>query len=145
MLQNLHDQGGERANVLRVISFIFKDRSFIAICIAGMLLLASNMFTQTYYLYLFNSYFNASGLYLAVNAAAYLPMFAVMPFMGVLVRKAGKAELCSAGMAFAGVVQIALCFIRTSNRGDHLRFLPFHQEAGSDDSRDSGHVSLDLD
>lgn len=105
----------KRANVLRVISFLFKDRSFIAICTAGMLLLASNMFTQTYYLYLFNSYFNASGLYLMVNVATYLPMLAVMPFMGALVRKAGKAELCSAGMVFAGVVQIALYFIRTSS------------------------------
>lgn len=72
-----------RANVLRVISFLFKYRAFIAICIAGMLLLASNMFTQTYYLYLFNSYFDASGLYIVVNVATYLPMLAVMPFMAI--------------------------------------------------------------
>lgn len=109
------DAEKKTTNVWVIIRFLFKDRAFIAICIAGMLLLASNMFTQTYYLYLFNSYFNASGLYLLVSVATYLPMLFVMPFMGKLVRKVGKAELCSVGMLFAGVVQVILFFIKTTN------------------------------
>ncbi|MGX8677493.1 MAG: MFS transporter [Sphaerochaetaceae bacterium] len=109
------DRPRQKGRVWTIIGFLFKDRAFIAICIAGMLLLASNMFTQTYYLYLFNSYFNASGLYLAVNVATYLPIIFVLPFMGKIVRKIGKSEICAGGMLFAGAVQVILYFIHTSS------------------------------
>ncbi len=105
----------EKGRTGLIIKKLLSDRAFLSLSIAGLLLIASTMFTQTYYLYLFNSYFNASGLYIFVTLSTYLPIVFIAPIMGRIVKSIGKAEICSAGMLVAGFSQLVLMFLKTQN------------------------------
>ena len=67
------------------------------------------------YNYLFLNYFKKPELYAAVTVVTYLPMLILFPFMGMLVRKYGKKELCALGMAAAAIANAILLLIRTHN------------------------------
>ncbi len=105
----------EKGRTVLIIKKLLADRAFFSLSVAGLLLIASTMFTQTYYLYLFNSYFNASGLYIFVTLSTYLPIVFIAPIMGKIVKLIGKAEICSAGMLVASVSQFVLMFLKTQN------------------------------
>ncbi len=87
---------------------LLRNRPFIAISLTSMMLIASQMYTQTIYNYLFKDYFAQPNLYLFVTVCTYLPMGLLLPFMGRLVRRFGKRALCGAGMAFAALVNFAM-------------------------------------
>lgn len=55
-----------------------------------MLLLAGQMFTQSFYLYLFDDYFGKPWMNLVSTACTYAPMVVFMFFTPKLVRKFGK-------------------------------------------------------
>ena len=55
-----------------------------------MLLIAGSMYTQTVFNYLFKNYFEKPGLFSMVTIFNYIPMLAIMPFMGKLADKFGK-------------------------------------------------------
>ena len=77
-----------------------------------MLLLAGQMFTQSFYLYLFNDYFNANWMNLASQACTYSPMIVLMFFMPKLARTIGKKEVCAVGTAIAAAANLVLFFLR---------------------------------
>lgn len=87
------------------------NRPFITISLAAMLLIASQMYTQTVYNYLFKDFFAKPELYIFVTICTYLPMAVLILPMGKLVRRFGKKELCGAGMAFAAIVNFVMYFI----------------------------------
>ncbi len=97
---------------LKAFKILVSDRAFIAISLAAMLLLAGQMFTQSFYLYLFNDYFHANWMNLASQACTYSPMIVLMFFMPRLARKIGKKEVCTAGVALASVANLILFFLR---------------------------------
>ncbi len=105
----------EKGETMAVIKHLFKSRPFVSLCLASMLLIAGQMFTQGYYMYLFKYYFKAQGLYILVQVAQYLPVAVLMFFMGKLVRKYGRKEICALGMLFAGIVNFVLFFMQTQN------------------------------
>lgn len=90
---------------------LISNRPFIMVSLAAMLLIASQMYTQTVYNYLFKDYFAKPGLYVFVTVCTYLPMAILILPMGKLVRRYGKKELCGAGMAFAAAINFILFFI----------------------------------
>ena len=100
---------------VKTIKALFKNRPFIALCIASMLLLATQQYTQTLYNYLFKDYFRQPGLYSIVTVATYLPMALVLPFIQKLVRKYGKKEVCAAGMAVSAISNFVLMIMKTTN------------------------------
>lgn len=102
-------QKGATATALKGL---FKSKAFIAISLAAMLLLAGQMFTQSFYLYLFNDYFHANWMNLASQACTYSPMVILMFFMPKLARKLGKKEVCAVGMSVAAVANLVLFFLR---------------------------------
>jgi len=91
---------------------LFSCRAFIAISLTSMLLLAGQMFTQSFYLYLFNDYFNANWMNLASQACTYSPMLVLMFFMPKLAKKLGKKEVCAVGMTIAAAANLLLFFLR---------------------------------
>ena len=91
---------------------LFKNKPFIALCIVSMLLICFQMYTQTVYNYLFKNFYEKPGLYALVTVCTYLPMVLLLPFMGKLIRKYGKKEICSAGILFAFIVNIAMFVIK---------------------------------
>ena len=101
-------QKPEGYNFFGALWSLLRNRPFLSISLASMLLIASQMYTQTIYNYLFKDYFAQPNLYLFVTICTYLPMGLLLPFMGKLVRRFGKRALCGAGMAFAALVNFAM-------------------------------------
>lgn len=103
----------EKGATRKAIKLLFSNKAFISISIAALLLLAGQMFTQSFYLYLFNDYFNANWMNLASQACTYSPMIVLMFFMPKLARKLGKKEVCAVGMTAASVANLILFFLRS--------------------------------
>ncbi|MBR3150310.1 MAG: MFS transporter [Eubacterium sp.] len=93
-------------NALATLKDLSKNRAFIMLCIASMLLIAFQFYYQSTYMYLFTDYFGKSGLYAMVSICTYLPMAIFIPIMNKLITKFGKKELCAVGMAFATVAVV---------------------------------------
>lgn len=99
-------------NLGKAMRALLKNKPFIALCIVSMLLICFQMYTQTVYNYLFKNFYEKPGLYALVTVCTYLPMVLLLPFMGKLIRKFGKKEICSAGILFALIVNIVMFLIR---------------------------------
>ena len=104
-----------KENISQTVKALAKNRPFVMLCLASMLLLAGSMYTQTIFNYLFKNYFEKPGLFAMVTVTTYLPMLALMPFMGRFVKKYGKKEICSFGGIFAAAAFLILFFMKTTN------------------------------
>lgn len=102
----------KKGETLTIAKTLLKNRSFVAVCLTGLLLLAGQMFTQSFYTYLFNDLFAANWMNLASQACSYGPMVILMLFAGKLVRKYGKKELCALGGIVAAVPNFILIFLK---------------------------------
>lgn len=107
--------GQKKEGMGKVMVQLLHNRPFVTLCMASLLLIAGSMYTQTIFNYLFKNYFNKPGLFAMVTVATYIPMLFLMPFMGKLVVKFGKKEICSFGSIFAAVAFIILYFMKTDN------------------------------
>lgn len=105
-------QKQEGYNVFVTIKFLLKNKPFLALCGVSMLLIAFQMYTQTNYNYLFKNYYGKPGLYGLVTVCTYLPMAIFLPFMGKLIRKFGKKEICAAGIGFAAVINVLMYLLK---------------------------------
>ncbi len=104
---------------------LLKSRNFVGVCLVGLLLLAGQMFTQSFYTYLFNDLFSANWMNLASQACTYAPMVILMFFAGKLVRKFGKKEICAVGGLLAAVPNFILIFLKSAVVAHPIIFLPF--------------------
>ena len=77
----------EKGAGAKAIRILLKNRAFITVSLTAMLLLAGQMFTQSFYLYLFNDYFNANWMNLASQACTYSPMIIFMFILPKLARR----------------------------------------------------------
>ncbi len=102
-------------NVTKTIANLLHNRPFVTLSLAGLLLLAGDMYTLTVMNYLFKNYFEKPGLYALITVANYLPMLILMPFIGKLVMRFGKKTLCSFGAIFASVAYLVMFLIHTKN------------------------------
>ena len=108
------DVGGKRpkGEAWGIIKNLFKNRAFLAVSVAGMLLLAGQMFTQSFYLYLFDDYFGANWMNTVSTVCTYAPMAILMFLTPKMVRKFGKKEICGVGMILAAVANLAMFAMR---------------------------------
>ena len=106
-----------KGETFSIIKKLFKNRAFLAVSIASMLLLAGQMFTQSFYLYLFDNYFGANWMNMVSQVCTYAPMVIFMFFTPKLVRKFGKKEICAVGMALAAGANLLLFALRGVNPG----------------------------
>lgn len=105
-------QPKEKGKTVKIVKALLKNRSFLGVSLAGLLLLAGQMFTQSYYTYLFNDLFGANWMNIVSMVCTYAPMAVLMIFAGKLVRKFGKKEICGVGAALAAVANLALFFLQ---------------------------------
>ena len=99
-------------SAVATIKALLKNRAFVMLSLASMLLIAFQFYYQSAYNYLFTDYFGKPGFYAFVTICTYGPMAIFIPIMNKLIRKFGKKELCAVGMAFAAVVNIILFALR---------------------------------
>lgn len=104
-----------KGETARVVKTLVKSRPYVVVCLVGMLFLAAQMFSQSYYTYLFNYYFNAPQLSMMPTVCQYLPVAVVMLFAGKLGAKYGRKEICALGMLAAGACNLLLYAINTSS------------------------------
>jgi len=102
----------EKGRTSKVLKLLMKNKAFVSISFVAMLLLAGQMFTQSFYLYLFNDYFNANWMNLVSMACTYSPMLILMFFMPKLAKKIGKKEVCGTGMALAAGANLIMFALR---------------------------------
>ncbi len=103
-----------KGDAVRSLKIIFKNRSMLALSLAAMMLLAGQMFTQSYYVYLIRYYFGKGGIYVTLpTILTYLPMAILMIFTPKLAKKYGKKEITSVGMAVAAIANFAMFFLKT--------------------------------
>lgn len=101
-------------NAFATIGELLKNRAFVTLSLASMLLIAFQFYYQSTYTYLFTDYYHKPGLYAFVTVCTYGPMAIFIPLMNKMIKKFGKKELCAFGMAFAAIVNIALFALRGS-------------------------------
>ena len=109
-------------NAFKTLGDLIKNRPFIMLCLASMLLIAFQFYYQSTFTYLFADYYHNAGLYSMVTICTYLPMAILIPIMNKLIDKFGKKELCAVGMAFAALASFVLFFIKTDNPYVFLAF-----------------------
>jgi glycoside/pentoside/hexuronide:cation symporter, GPH family len=112
----------KKGETKRVLKNLITNRAFIGISLAAMLLLAGQMFTQSFYLYLFNDYFGANWMNLVSTACTYAPMLIFMFVTPKMVRAFGKRSLCAVGMAIAALANLLLFALRGVEPGT-LKYL----------------------
>lgn len=103
------------SETLSVIRALFVSRPYITICFVGMLYLASQMFSQSYYTYLFNYYFDAPQYSMLPIVCQYLPVVILMFLMGKLTAKLSRRFMCGFGVALSGISSLVLFFMHTHN------------------------------
>ena len=91
---------------------LLRNRAFVTLSLASMLLIAFQFYYQSTYTYLFTDYYHKPGLYAFVTICTYVPMAIFIPVMNKLIKKFGKKELCAVGMAFAAAVNLVLFALR---------------------------------
>ena len=109
-------------NAITTIKELMKNRPFVMICLASMLLIAFQFYYQSTFGYLFTDYYGKPGLYALVTVCTYLPMAIFIPIMNKLIVKFGKKELCAVGMAFSTVACLILYFVRGTALADNPYF-----------------------
>lgn len=102
----------EKGAAGKAVRLLLKSRSFVAISLTAMLLLAGQMFTQSFYTYLFDDYFHANWMNLASQACTYSPMLILMFLLPRMARTIGKKEVCAVGVAAAAIANLILFFLR---------------------------------
>ena len=101
-----------RGETWRITKTLLKNRNFVAVCLVGLLLLAGQMFTQSFYTYLFNDLFAMNWMNMVSMVCTYLPMAVIMLFAGKLVRRFGKKSMCAFGGFLAGGANLILVFLK---------------------------------
>ncbi len=112
-----------KGETFRIVKTLLKNRSFLAISIAGMMLLAGQMFTQSFYTYLFSYKFGNNWMNTVSMVCTYLPMLILMPFMGKLIAKFGKKAVCAFGSFLACGANLALFAMRGISNTNLLTFI----------------------
>ena len=107
----------EKGAARKTIKLLFQNRAFVSVSLISMLLLSGQMFTQSFYTYLFKDYFNASWMVLASQACTYSPMLVMMFLLPGWARKLGKKEVCAWGVAAAAAANLLMFFLRGMEPG----------------------------
>ena len=103
------------SDIWPTIKVLMTSRPYMAICFVGMLYLASQMFAQSYYSYLFDYYFDKPSLAMLPIVCQYLPVALLMFGMGPLAGRISKRGLCSVGIGVSGVSSLIIYFTHTHN------------------------------
>jgi len=111
-------QQHEKGATVKAFKKLFKSKSMVAVSLASMLLLAGQMFIQSFYSYLINYYFGKEGFWTALpTILTYFPMAILMFFTPNLVKKFGKKEVSAWGMLVAAIANVAMVFVLFMGNG----------------------------
>ena len=102
-------------NVVKTIGVLLRNRPFMVICFASMLLIGITFYTQTVYNFLYKDYFNEPELYSLVAIATYAPTVILLLFLDKLVAHFGKRNLCAYGLLISVAANIVAYLVHTTD------------------------------
>ena len=102
-------------NIVKTIGALLRNRPFLVLCFASMLLIGVTFYTQTVYNYLYKDYFVRPELYSAVTVATYAPTVLLLPVLHKLVLRFGKKRLCAWGLLLSAAANTLALLLRTTN------------------------------
>lgn len=102
----------QQEGVLDMLKGLAGNRPLLALVCAALILLLASMLGQTMNNYLFLDYFRNAKAISILNFITVAAMLLLAPFMARLSTRFGKKEIGAMGMLLAGVVYLALFFLR---------------------------------
>lgn len=99
---------GKKANLGTTLKGLTKNKPLIWILIASLLFMINMMLIGTVNVYLFKDYFANAKILSFVGIVQSVSTFIAIPLANPLVRKYGKKEIASIGMALAAIVYLLL-------------------------------------
>lgn len=108
---------------------LVRNKPFVIMSLAGMLLIASSMYINSIDVYLFNVYYQKEGMMTFVTIATYAPMVVMIPFTEVVIKKVGKKEICVYGLILSVIATLVMTAWRIPNPWIFIAFC-FLQGAG---------------
>ena len=114
---------GARPNVGKTLLALLKNRPYLALCLASVMHMTVVNYTQTMSGYVFKDYFLDPGKFTFYAIANYAPMAILMIFIGKLVGRFGKKEVCSAALVLSVVSYALLFLLKTTNPYVYLVFV----------------------
>jgi len=104
----------EKHNILHTTRVLLRNRPYLALCFASMLLIGVTMYTQTVYAFLYKDYFLQASLNTYVSIATYAPTALLIPFTQKLVLRFGKKRLCAWGLLLSAAANALALLLRTT-------------------------------
>ena len=108
---------------------LIKNKAFVIMSLAGMLLIASSMYITSIDVYLFNVYYQTKNMMTFVTIATYAPMVIMIPFTEQVIKKIGKKEICVYGLILSVVATLIMTVWHIPNPWIFIAFC-FLQGAG---------------
>lgn len=102
----------QQDGVVDMLKGLGRNRPLLALVCAALVLLLASMLGQTMNNYLFLDYFRNAKAIAVLNFITVAAMLLLAPFMAKLSTRFGKKETGAMGMLLAGVVYLALFFLR---------------------------------
>ncbi|WP_338627684.1 glycoside-pentoside-hexuronide (GPH):cation symporter [Clostridium baratii] len=105
----------KKVSVGNTIKILVKNRAFIGVTLASFTMLAAMFTGSSLNAYLYKEYFNNANLISLGGIATILPTFAVLPFVGMIVKRFGKKEATIGGSILAMLVYLVLFIMPITN------------------------------
>ena len=121
----------EKHNLFETIGTLFRNRPYLALCFASMLLIGSTLYTQAVYNFLYIDYFARPELYSLVTIATYAPTVLLLPVLQKLVLRFGKKRLCAWGLLLSAAANTLALLLRTTNPFVFMAFCFFSGLGGT--------------
>lgn len=119
----------QRTSLRVALRSLVRNKPFVIMSLAGMLLIASSMYINSVDIYLFNVYYQKEGMMTFVTIATYAPMVAMIPFSELVIKKIGKKEICVYGLILSVAATLVMTVWRIPNPWIFIAFC-FLQGAG---------------
>lgn len=116
---------GKKESVGAMFKGLGKNRPLLALVCAALVLLLASMLGQTMNNYLFLDYFKNAKALSAVNIVSIVSVFLLAPFISRIASDFGKKEAGALGMLAAGIIYLALFFLRVKSIPVFMVFLFF--------------------
>ena len=94
---------------------LIHNKPFVIMSIFGMLLIASSMYINSIYIYLFKSVFEKPAQQTFATIAIYVPMVIMIPFTGIIIKKFGKKLPLIISFAIATIAGIFMSVFYIQN------------------------------
>ena len=107
-----HKKEGNKEGVRSMLRGLGRNRPLFSLVCAALVLLLASLLGQTMNNYLFLDYFRNSKALAAVNVVSIGSVLILAPFVACIAQGFGKKEAGALGMLGAGVVYLALFFLR---------------------------------